>query len=294
MYAEIIFLLFCVPPVAAGAQDVPGSQEVIRVPGKGAAALEYRRTGVPFKPYVVQLRTPSGVNVVRDNVPDHRHHHGLMFAWRVDGVNFWEELPDSGKQRSERTRILKSGFMDTLTWLSPAGKALLQEERRVETAASGDPQATLVSWRSEFMRPSETSGPANIAGSHYFGLGMRFLESMDGGTFTVGGNDAGEVFRGEERLLRGPWCAYTARVDGKDVTVAMFDHPQNPRPVTWFAMPRPFGYMAATLRLHETPLELPAGKPLVLRYGVAVWDGRVDAKRIDAVCRAWLRLAGRQ
>ena len=23
--------------------------------------------------------------------PDHKHHHGLMFALSVDGVNFWEE-----------------------------------------------------------------------------------------------------------------------------------------------------------------------------------------------------------
>ena len=158
----------------------------------------------------------------------------------------------------------------------------------MEVLPSGDPQATLIGWSSKFELPADADGPAQIAGAHYHGLGIRFLQVMDGGTFRNSDGDAGSVFRGEERLAKGRWCAYFATVDGKDVTVAMFDHPQNARPVTWFNMARPFGYMSATLRLHETPLELPAGKPLLLCYGVAVWDGHADDKRIDKVRDSWL------
>ncbi|MHC4656117.1 MAG: DUF6807 family protein, partial [Planctomycetota bacterium] len=53
---------------------------------------------VPFKPYVQQLFSPAGVNILRDAPADHLHHHALMFAVKVNGVNFWEETPTAGKQ----------------------------------------------------------------------------------------------------------------------------------------------------------------------------------------------------
>ena len=66
--------------------------------GAGVNPVIYRVDGVPFKPYVEKLFTPSGTNILRDAPSDHLHHHGLMFAVRVNGINFWEEKPDSGKQ----------------------------------------------------------------------------------------------------------------------------------------------------------------------------------------------------
>ena len=84
-----------------------------------------------------------------------------------------------------------------------------------------------------------------LSGSHYFGLGMRFVRSMDGGEFFNADGKEGTIFRGEERLVRSNWCAYTAAIDGKPVTVAMLGHPDNPRhPTTWFTMAKPFAYLS--------------------------------------------------
>ena len=58
--------------------------------------LEYRTTASPAKPYVRELFTPGGVQILRDLVPDHKHHHGLMFALAADGVNFWGEAAGAG------------------------------------------------------------------------------------------------------------------------------------------------------------------------------------------------------
>jgi hypothetical protein len=282
-------------PPASAPETVEVTPDAVRVRIGGALVLEYLRGGVPFKPYVSQLRTPGGVNVLRDHVADHLHHHGLMFAVRAGDVNFWEETPGCGTQRSTHVRTLRSGLQDSLAWWGPdAAAPLLQEERRVEVLTSADQQATLVDWRSTLALPREASGPVSLTGAHYHGLGMRFVQPMDGGSFTNAEDDPGTVFRGEERLMQGRWCAYRAAVDGRDVTVAMFDHPGNPRPATWFTMPRAFGYLAATLRLHEKPLELTAGKPVTLRYGVAVWDGNVNRDRIEKLCRAWLDRAGKE
>ena len=53
-------------------------------------------------------------------------------------------------------------------------------------------------------------------------------------------------------------------------------------------MTSPFAYLAATLNLHKEPLEVTSDKPLVLRYAVAVWDGRIDKGQIDQVYRRWI------
>jgi hypothetical protein len=39
--------------------------------------------------------------------------------------------------------------------------------------------------------------------------------------------------------------------------------------------------------LADKPYELKAEKPLVLRYGAALWDGQADRKEIEAVYQFW-------
>jgi hypothetical protein len=109
-----------------------------------------------------------------------------------------------------------------------------------------------------------------------------------GGRFINADNKTGTVFRGEERLLRSNWCAYSANDGGKPVTVAMFDHPKNLRhPATWFTMTAPFAYLSATMNLHVEPLTVVAEKPLVLRYAVVLWDGKVKSDEINKLYQNW-------
>jgi hypothetical protein len=100
----------------------------------------------------------------------------------------------------------------------------------------------------------------------------------------------GQPVRGQERLVRSRWCAYTAKAEGKPVTVALFDHPENPRhPATMFTMTGPFAYLSATLNLSKEPLTVQADNPLTLRYGAAVWDGEIDAAAVQRVYQVFLR-----
>ena len=95
-------------------------------------------------------------------------------------------------------------------------------------------------------------------------------------------------------LVPSAWCAYTAKVDGNPVTLAMFDAPGNPRhPATWYTMgdkPGEFAYLSNTLNLQQTPLTISAGQPLKVRYGVALWDGVLEAMPIDALYRQWVSM----
>ena len=262
--------------------------------------LRYRYRDVPFKPYVQEFFTPVGVNVLRDAPHDHLHHHALMFAVAVNRVDFWAETKASGRQEhrsfedvktDEHNQVSWAEFTEHLDWISPRKKELLLKERRtIQVPHAERLSASLLTWQSILELPPGNES-VSLTGNHYFGLGMRFLKSMDEvGQFLDAGTDSVEVVRGDERNFRSTWCAYTAEADGKTVTAAMFDHPDNPRhPATWFTMAKPFAYLSATLNLHKEALEITVDNPLTVRYGVAVWDGRIEADRIDRLYRRWVR-----
>jgi len=270
----------------------------------GPPLLQYRYGDVPFKPYVKELFTPGGMNVLLDSPADHVHHHALMFACDVNGVDFWGEVAGQvplGKQVHARFNDVGvvgpqghrwARFAEDIRWIRQrGGEPLLMEHRAITAGAVGEPAATFLTWECRLSAP-EGKKSVLLSGSHYHGLGMRFIRSMDAdGEFRNPDNDPGVIFRGEERLLRSRWCAYTAKADGKLVTAAMFDHPNNPHhPATWFTMSKPFAYLSATMRLHEEPLKVLAGKTLVLRYGVALWDGRPETARIDELYKQWIAM----
>jgi len=264
--------------------------------------LRYPYQDVPFKPYVQAFYTPAGVNVLRDAPQDHLHHHALMFAMKVNGVNFWEERGKPGRQAHRGEIVTKlahhgglpwAGFVERLDWVDTKdGTVLLKEQRTIAVAPVKDSEATLLVWESRFEVAGDA--PAELGGAHYHGLGMRFVVSMDeDGTFLNADDVTGEIVRGDERLTPSRWCAYTAKADGKPVAVAVFDSPANPRqPALWFTMHTPFAYLAATMNLWKEPFEVKPGETPALRYGVALWDGPPDRERIEGLYRRWLGWEG--
>jgi hypothetical protein len=274
-----------------------------------APLLHYRYGNSVYKPYVKELFTPSGLNVLLDAPPDHVHHHGLMFACVVDGVDFWAEPIPRSSSQSNREQPNSPGvqaheefssviaqysdlahFWERITWVPQGtGRRLLIEHRKICAGYLGEPKATVLTWECDLLAPKNKDAVV-LSGSHYHGLGMRFIRSMDAvGEFRNADGKPGVIFRGEERLVRSKWCAYTAPANGKVVTVAMFGNRMNSRhPTTWFMMAKPFAYLSATLGLHEEPLNWPSDRGrLTLEYGVALWDGRVETADIDRLYRQW-------
>jgi len=295
------------------AADQPAREQRIKVTATDKAVcvsegarllLEYPFGDVPFKPYVKQLTTPGGLNPLRDNVMDHKHHHALMFAVAVDGVNFWEEGANCGSQVHRSlslagTKVLDDGlavasFTEQLDWVGgPDKKTLMQEQRTIVLYRGGELGASLLTWQGRLSAP-EGRDRVSLGGGHYHGLGMRFLASMDKiGKFIFADRNAPVTnVRGDETLKPSAWCAYGVKsADGKEVTAAMFDHPGNARPALWFTMYNPFSYVSATMNYWKQPLTIKAGEPLVLRYGVALWDGQAEPARIEKLYRKWLELA---
>jgi hypothetical protein len=293
-------------PSAAGVAVEKNDRDV-KASYNGRPVLEYRYQASPMKPYVRELFTPEGVQILRDQVPDHKHHHGLMFAVKVEGVDFWSETEGCGTEQNQSLQAEASEFRPEgsegiagqghvvlpqhLQWIDPQNhKPLMEEERQITVHFAPDLHATLLTWQSR-LSPAAGRQSVKLEGDHYFGLGMRFVESMDkAGEFLNSEKAEGEVVRGSERLTPARWCAYTSAVEGKPVTVAIFDHPDNPRHPNKFFTMRPFAYLAATLNLWKEPLTIETGHPLDLVYGVGLWDGKVGPEEVEKLYRHWQKL----
>jgi hypothetical protein len=244
-----------------------------------------------YKPYIRELCTPSGINILRDAPHDHLHHHGVMMAFKVDGVNFWEEAGKSGIEEHltfADTRVAETGgvpavsFREQLKWKAPDGPPLLEENRVV--AAACEPDSTQVVQASFFQPAGDT---VELGGNHYHGIGMRFTESIDAtAAFLYTGGEPGEVVRGDECLTPGRWCAMRAEADGKPVTVLMVADEKNTRPTLWFTMKTPFSYLSATWNLWKEPLTLKKGESFKAAYTIVVWDGHQSREDILAYIEA--------
>jgi hypothetical protein len=254
----------------------------------GKTVADYRYINVPFKPYIEKLRTPSGRNVLRDAPHDHLHHHGLMFAVAVDGCNFWEEYNNNAGKEITTSLLSKENVLNSeLDWKNSKSEILLTEKRKIMVSESrvDEKSVTLLDWQSVFSPPTGRTAHFDKSNHHYFGLGLRFDQTMDkeGRFFNSNGN-VGEVFRGDERLTTCNWMAYTAKLNGEPVTVAMFGRLENSIPTVAFTMGetgKSFAYMSITLNFHRQPLDLKPDTTLTLDYRVAVWDGEVSAETIE-------------
>ena len=297
----ILPLFFSASLAAAEVANDASSKIVLQAAGKPLARYAY--VSVPYKPYIDELRTPSGKNILRDAPLDHIHHHAMMYAIRVNDCNFWEEFnEDFGKQvtkqcrkiaapsarpslRAPRLRRTAAVFGDAVVseidWNAPGPKTLLKERRNIRVGRGND--VTLLDWQSTF----KSIGDTVLGGTgHYYGLGIRFLEEMDKGGrfFNSTGNTDKETVNGDEGLTPCRWMAYTAKLKGEPITIAVFDHPSNPEPMSAFTMGDAggaFAYISATMNMHRKQIHLQDGQTFAVKYRVAVWDGEVPPETVE-------------
>ena len=293
----------CVGTIAVGIASVGYAQgtnpadatKSIRLAHGDVTVARYACAAALMKPYLKELFSPGGVQVLLDSPPDHVHHHGIMFAVGADTTDFWSEEPAAqfGRQvqRPGTCRATPSDLEQTLDWMGPDGRTLLVERRKIVSIPSAPDGPTLVSWESELRMGGGAGEAIRLWGRHYFGLGLRFVPDLNGDRITwifPAGTAEGRLVRGDERVRPAAWAAATGMIGGKPVTVALWGGPHNEhRPVHWFTMTRPFSYLAATLDLEKNPRMLKPDETLRLRYGVAVFDGTADAAAITRAMETW-------
>ena len=259
---------------------------------QGKPLLVYSFDPQKFKPYVKELSTIKGDNILRDAPFDHLHHHALMYAIKVNGINFWEETSGNGVQKPVQTPGPVLGFVESggrqlpqakisqvLHWVAPqdaflpnsAPVALLSEHRTLVLTVDEEHQEVALEWKSQFEVGPKTN-VVTLTGANYHGLGMRFLQQLDPLAVHLVAGLRPDLANNRQDLSPAPWAAVSFNVPGHPATVALAGHPGNSRGnATYFSMLTPFAYLSATQALDKEPLVYRAGDKWELSYLVLLY-----------------------
>ena len=116
---------FADEPVSIATDDT-----VVSVRSDGRVLLRYCYRDVPFKPYVQEFFTPSGVNVLRDAPHDHLHHHALMFAIKdIRNKTVHRRLPSF--KREEGKYVLKVSRFTTVELTEKEVEGITRDKKQI-------------------------------------------------------------------------------------------------------------------------------------------------------------------
>ena len=257
---------------------------------KGRKLLVYAFATNQFKPYVRELYTLRGENVLRDAPPDHLHHHGLMYALNVNGINFWEERGTPGFEQHvelplHTAMITPKGvptayFTELIYWVAPTNKtaapspnaALLLEQRTLTVTVDEKNQEVALRWESQF-EVGPRAGKVTLHGPNYDGLGLRLPESFNHVARFRNSADVPYTGKNTQNVIPAKWTSVSGVMDGRDVMLVMFGRSDNARgDGNFFTMLDPFAYLSVTQGVDKKPLEYSAGDKFTLSYLLTVYS----------------------
>ena len=274
---------------------------------KGRKLFAYTFATNQFKPYVRELSSLAGDNVLRDAPFDHLHHHGLMYAIRVNGVNFWEERDQPGHQKHIKllahgtsrsaSGLPQASFTELIHWVphreharadtTPA--ALLVERRTLTLIVDEAKEEVALAWHAEFEVGARTNR-VTLHGSDYNGLGLRLPAAWDHVARHENSEHAPYPAGGKPGTVPARWGAVAHTVDGRTTQVALFARPRGQAGTSsFFAMTESFTYLAATQGLDKKPLDYRAGDRFAIDHLVLVYNAACAAAQIEARYLAWAR-----
>ena len=283
------------PPITVNSDVAQGS---LQVRYKGRKLLVYAFATNQFKPYVRELYTLRGENVTRDAPPDHPHHHGIMYAVWVNGINFWEEKGAAGVEKHiemplqyalvDTNGVPTAHFMEVIHWLTPTKAvaadsredALLREQRSLTLTVDETNQEVALRWESQF-EVGPFAGKVTISGPNYDGLGVRLPESFNhDATFH---NSATLPYPGPntQNVIPARWTSAAGLMSGHPVMLVMFGEAR------YFTMLDPFAYLSATQGLDQKPLEYAEGAKFSLSYMMTVYSEHKPTPFITRRAEAW-------
>jgi len=268
------------------------------VVSEGQPLLRYVFNPRKYKPYVGEFSAPGGRNILRDAPSDHLHHHGLMYAIKVNGLNFWEEVAGNGVERVVETSATTAGSTATLRqvihWVAPQDAfiadttpaALLVEYRTLILTVNGTTRESALEWRAEFEVGKKTN-EVTLTGATYHGLGMRYSQDLDAlANHNYAGRKPDLVNRQEVSPAK--WASVSFAAPQHPSTIALVPHPANARgDGNFFSMTTPFAYLAATQGLDKEPLVYHRGDKFTLRYLVVLYPEVKTTEALEARTVKW-------
>lgn len=306
-------------PVLAGSIQLKRGQDRVEVSNDGKPFTTYYFSPATAKPYLMPLRTPSGITITRpfpsgNDVADadvkessfEPHQRPLYFAHGdIDGLDFWGE------------QVFDQFFEDHAH--QAYGHMTL---RRIEQAAEAGDHAT-VRARFSLMDPNQREIAEETQAYTFSGstranvIDCEFVVHAIAGPVTMGDTKEGTFGirlaaelsaphdhmmnshgdQGEAAIWGKPadWVSYHGTVSGKPVGIAVFDSPASFRhPTTWHA--RAYGLLAANPfaareftkdKNADGSWTIPEGESLTFRYRVVIYDGEMTRESLGQLYRQY-------
>ncbi len=300
---------------SVNAEAKPGT---VTLSAFGKTALVYRteKTELPkdrpdLKPifqrggYIHPVLSPGGLQVTDDYPSNHKHHHGLWFAWTH--TEFEGRKPDFWNMGDSKGTV-EFRSLDQ-SWSGPVHAGFISQHRQMdltEKGADGTPlkpkTALLETWNVKLyaigheakqpyfvfdMEITDTCahGPVKLPKYRYGGIGVRGNWAWNGADKLNFLNSTGTTDRskGDNNETVGTWAHLGGRVDGTLTGLAILGHPANanaPQPQRIHPT-EPFFNFAPQ---QAGALEIAPGQPFVARYRFIVADGAPDKAELD---RLW-------
>jgi hypothetical protein len=284
----------------------------VRLEVSGRPAFTYRTTPVPFPEgrvdltpafrrggYIHPVMTPSGAVVTDDYPVNHRHHHGIWFAWSQ--AVFEGRKTDTWNMGDQKGTVEFEG-LDT-TWSGAVHGGFRSRHRQVDLT-SGTPRVMLgETWNVRVFAGGfpggraahvfdvdvtdrcQSDAPVSLPKYRYGGIGFRGNWAWNGAGKMDFLNSEGTTRRdrGDNAATVGRWAWMGGALGEGRAGLLVLGHPQNvhaPQPQR-IHPDEPFLAMAPQ---QSGPVEITAERPLTLRYRIAVFDGQPDAAEIE---RLW-------
>jgi hypothetical protein len=316
--------------------DKVGSQPRIDVAVDGQPFTSYVWPGTLKKPTLHPIQSGAGVVITRGFPPgpgeraDHPHHVGLWFNYGdVNGYDFWNHSSAvTGARLEKMGRVVHH---DVTKMDDGRGRAVLRVETRWVTAQNGTPlvdEETTFTFRAtaDGLRMIDRATHLTAAGTDLRFtdnkeglLGLRVRRALEdpnekGGEFVdaagkvtktaaLDGGGASGVYTSSEGKTgaavwgtRGKWTTLTGTVEGRPVTVAMFDHPGNPGfPTYWHARgyglfsANPLGQASFSNGAERLDFALKRGQNQLFRYRVLIADRPVTPAEMETLYETWIQ-----
>ena len=222
---------------------------------------------------------------------DHVWHRALWWSWKaINGVNYWEKNQQGTDPIKVKVTTNKDGSASILTTISyhePDKPPVATEERLVRVGPPDGSGSYLITWRATFRSAGKKAVVFNK--NSYGGFALRLAGEFCGDKKT--GKPAWKFSRSAEPKAnkgRARWMAYSGVAqNGKPTSVAIFDHPANPRHPALWQMRTQYPYLNPSFTCKED-YTLAPGKSLRLTYGVLIHNGKPT---VEALEKAWKSFA---
>jgi hypothetical protein len=281
------------------------TDDTIRIALRGKPVLQYIKKPQPVPEglpqhfsrsgYIHPVYTPTGQELTGDYPADHAHQHALFFAWvksNFDGkkVDFWNQAKDLGKIEFREVLNLsredqKVAFTVKHAFMVKDGDKWIDALHEVWTVTVHQTPADHFLFDIASVQQCASDKPLSLAEYHYGGMAFRGnyqwlkekedrrIHPGDVQFLTSEGKD-----RWEGNHTRPNWVAFSGKVDGQDVSAAVFCSPRNFRAPQHVRIHpnKPYFCFAPMV---EGPFEITPGTEYVSRYRYLVTSKAVDVNR---------------